>query len=197
MRARIAALLAWLCVAAPALAENRVALVIGNDAYMHIASLEKAKSDAKAYAEALREKGFSVREGYDLNFVQLNAAVASFAASIAPGDTAVFVYSGHGWSDGTQNYLVSIDAPASASEDELAGVTTPIRNGVNGVLDRISARARPCASLSSTPAATIRSHRRRDRRATHLDAASRQWRSRHRERLWCSRQARARVRSIA
>ena len=137
MRARIAALLAWLCVAAPALAENRVALVIGNDAYMHIASLEKAKSDAKAYAEALREKGFSVREGYDLNFVQLNAAVASFAASIAPGDTAVFVYSGHGWSDGTQNYLVSIDAPASASEDELAGVTTPIRNGVNGVLDRI------------------------------------------------------------
>ncbi len=36
-----------------------------------------------------------------------------------------------------RNYLVSVDAPASASEDELAGVTTPIRNGVTGVLDRL------------------------------------------------------------
>jgi simple sugar transport system substrate-binding protein len=126
------------CVAlAPALAENRVALVIGDDAYQHIAPLEKARADAKAYSKALRDKGFRVREGYDLSFIQLNGAIAGFVESIQPGDTAVFVYSGHGWSDGTQNYLVSVDAPASASEDELAGETTPIRNGVNGVLDRI------------------------------------------------------------
>ena len=121
----------------PTFASNRLALVIGNDAYEHIAPLDKAKSDARAYAAMLRERGFAVREGYDLSFVQTNAAVAGFVASITPGDTAVFVYSGHGWSDGAQNYLVSVDAPASASEDELAGETTPIRNGTNGVLDRI------------------------------------------------------------
>jgi hypothetical protein len=132
-----AVLAATLAGCAPAVAENRLALVIGDDAYQHIAPLEKAKADAKAYAEALRDKGFRVREGYDLSFMQLNGAIASFVDSIQPGDTAVFVYSGHGWSDGTQNYLVSVDAPASASEDELAGETTPIRNGVNGVLDRI------------------------------------------------------------
>ena len=122
---------------ASARAENRLALVVGNDAYEHVATLQKAKVDAKGYADVLRAKGFNVREGYDLTFVQLNAMIAGFVASIQPGDTAVFIYSGHGWSDGSQNYLVSVDAPASASEDELAGVTTPIRNGVAGVLDRI------------------------------------------------------------
>ena len=78
-----------------------------------------------------------MREGYDLTRAKFNAAIASFVASIEPGDTAVFVYSGHGWSDGTQNYLIGVDAPRQASEDELAGETIPIRNGVDGVLDRI------------------------------------------------------------
>ena len=126
-----------LAVLASARAENRLALVIGDDAYEHIAPLQKAKVDAAGYAEVLRAEGYKVSEGYDLTFIQLNAAISGFVSSIQPGDTAVFVYSGHGWSDGSQNYLVSIDAPASASEDELAGVTTPIRNGVTGVLDRL------------------------------------------------------------
>jgi len=134
----IAALLAaWaLALAAPACA-NRIALTIGNDDYQNIESLQKAHADAKAYADALREKGFEVREGYDLTRAKLNAAIANFVAAIGPGDTAVFVYSGHGWSDGTQNYLIGVDAPKEASEDELAGETIPIRNGVDGVLDRI------------------------------------------------------------
>ena len=50
---------AWICLAASARAENRLALVIGNDDYQHIDKLQKAKADAKAYAAVLREKGFS------------------------------------------------------------------------------------------------------------------------------------------
>ena len=140
MRAWVAMVLTWLLFAAPALAENKLALVVGNDGYQNIAPLEKARADGAAYAAALREKGFVVEEGYDLTYARMNAAISTFVSGIQPGDTAVFVYSGHGWSDGTQNYLVSIDAPASASEDELAGVTTPVRNGVTGVLDRIERR---------------------------------------------------------
>jgi hypothetical protein len=57
VRAWVVVLLAWICLAASARAENRLALVIA-DNYQHIDKLEKAKADAKAYAAVLREKGF-------------------------------------------------------------------------------------------------------------------------------------------
>src|SRR5271155_5720816 len=93
-----------LCWAAslPARAENRLALVIGEDAYEQIAPLRKAVADARGYAAALREKGYNVSEGYDVKTFDLEAKVAAFIEAIHPGDTAVFVYSGHGWSDGAQ-----------------------------------------------------------------------------------------------
>jgi hypothetical protein len=69
MRAWVVVVLAWLCLAASARAENRLALVIGNDDYQHIDKLQKAVADAKAYAAVLREKGFSVQEGYDLSIL--------------------------------------------------------------------------------------------------------------------------------
>src|SRR5271168_788265 len=128
-------LLAWFCLAIPAQAEKRLALVIGNDSYQHIDKLLKAKADAKGYADLLREKGFSVEDRYDLGFDEMEAAVGEFVEKIEPGDTAVFVYSGHGWSDGAHNYLVGVDAPASASQERLTRLSVPIRNGATGVLD--------------------------------------------------------------
>src|SRR5271169_738485 len=135
MRGFIAGLLAWLCVAESALAEKRLALVIGNDAYQHIDALQKARADAKSYPDLLREKGFSVEDRYDLGFDDMEAAVGEFVEKIEPGDTAVFVYSGHGWSDGAHNYLVGVDAPERASQERLTRLSLPIRNGANGVLD--------------------------------------------------------------
>jgi hypothetical protein len=78
--------------------------------------LRKARADAKSYADLLREKGFSVEDRYDLGFVDMQGAVAEFVEKIEPGDAAVFVYSGHGWSDGSHNYLVGVDAPERASQ---------------------------------------------------------------------------------
>ena len=135
MRAWIVVVLAWLCLAASARAENRLALVIGNDDYQHIDKLQKAVADAKAYAAVLREKGFSVQEGYDLSILDMSGAVADFVEKIHPGDTAVFVYSGHGWSDGAHNYLVGVDAPDRVNQERLTRLSLPLRNGVDGVLD--------------------------------------------------------------
>jgi uncharacterized caspase-like protein len=135
MRGFIAGLLAWLCVAGSALAEKRLALVIGNDSYQHIDALQKARADAKRYAALLREKDSSVEERYDLGFVDMQGAVAEFVEKIEAGDTAVFVYSGHGWSDGAHNYLVGVDAPERASQERLTRLSLPMRNGANGVLD--------------------------------------------------------------
>ena len=134
MRVWIAVLLAWLCCVGSAFAEKKLALVIGNDSYQHIDALRKARADAKSYADLLREKGFSVEDRYDLGFDDMEAAVGEFVEKIEPGDTAVFVYSGHGWSDGAHNYLVGVDAPSSASQERLTRLSLPIRNGATGVL---------------------------------------------------------------
>src|SRR5271170_5120739 len=138
MRAWFAACWILFCLASSALAENRLALVIGNDSYKHIGVLQKAKADAQAYAQLLRDKGFKVREGYDLGLLDMQGAVAAFVEKIQPGDTVVFVYSGHGWSDGSTNYVVGVDAPDFASQEFLARVSLPIRNGFNGVLDDLA-----------------------------------------------------------
>jgi hypothetical protein len=118
-------------------AENRVALAIGEDAYQNLEPLKKAVADATGYADLLATKGFQVRSRHDLTYSQMNTEIAAFVASIQPGDTAVFVYSGHGWSDGSTNYLIGVDAPRSANEDELPGITMPLKNGISGVLNRI------------------------------------------------------------
>src|SRR5277367_5495064 len=141
MRAWFAACWVLFWLASSALAENRLALVIGNDSYKHIQVLQKAKADAKAYAQLLRDKGFTVQEGYDLGFLDLQGAVAQFVEKIQPGDTAVFVYAGHGWSDGSTNYVVGVDAPDVAGQELLARVSLPIRNGLTGVLDDFARKA--------------------------------------------------------
>ncbi len=48
-------------------AQRRVALVIGNSAYVNAGRLANTVRDAKAVAQALRETGFEVTEDYDLN----------------------------------------------------------------------------------------------------------------------------------
>ena len=62
MRAWIGICTLWLCFAAPAFGENRLALVIGNDRDKNIDVLQKAKADAQGYAALLREKGFRSRK---------------------------------------------------------------------------------------------------------------------------------------
>ena len=73
-----------LCWAAslPARAENRLALVIGEDTYEQIAPLRKAVADARAFAGTLREKGYGVSEGYDVKTFDLEAKVAAVVHAV-------------------------------------------------------------------------------------------------------------------
>ena len=50
-------LLLLLLATSPALAERRVALVIGNDAYSHLPKLNNARKDAESMAAKLKELG--------------------------------------------------------------------------------------------------------------------------------------------
>lgn len=132
MRRTIALLL--VLFALPAQAELR-ALVIGNANYAEAPDLANPLADAAGYAETLTSLGFTVTLEEDLDRDGFEVAVIEFADSLAPGDTAVFVYSGHGWSNGAANFLLPTDISVSASQRLAARRSIPLKNGVDGVLD--------------------------------------------------------------
>lgn len=133
----LALLAVFLCLGSPSLAAKRIALVVGNNSYWRIEKLHKSRADARAYASVLRQKGFAVQEGYDLTSAGLDGAVSRFASSLRPDDVALFFYSGHGWSDGSQNYVLGVDASAADTQSALTRISKSLRNGTDGILDRI------------------------------------------------------------
>ncbi|WP_425093040.1 caspase family protein [Tropicimonas sp. S265A] len=127
-------------VSSAADAQTRRALIIGNDTYLEIQSLEKARSDAAGYAELFRRKGFEVTHVEDRDARGMRRSLSAFYDTIMAGDIVAFVYAGHGWSDGRENYLIPTDVPAYASPTLIAAESFPLRNGVNGVVDEIKSR---------------------------------------------------------
>jgi TPR repeat protein len=97
---------------------NRIALVIGNDAYQNVTKLEKAGNDATAMARELRVAGFKVLEHRDLNYRGMVKAVEALVSSITGGDQVVVFFSGHGVQLKTGNYLLPTDIEAH-SESEI------------------------------------------------------------------------------
>jgi uncharacterized caspase-like protein len=94
-----------------ALADKRVALVIGNSAYQNVPSLPNPINDATAIAELLRSAGFDVVDSRaDLGIAVIRRAIREFADVARDADIAVVYYAGHGIEvDGT-NYLIPVDA---------------------------------------------------------------------------------------
>lgn len=97
--------------------ERRVALVIGNQDYRGIRKLENAVADARAMAAQLRERGFQVFDGYDLDRRGMNRLIAEFEASLAARTIAVAYYAGHGVQVGAGNVLIPIDATAQTERE--------------------------------------------------------------------------------
>jgi Caspase domain len=99
----------------PAPAEGRHALVIGIDAYRDITPLQKAVGDAEALKATLEDLGFTVDLVLDADRRALNRAVSEFQSKLAPGDTALIHFSGHGVELDGQNYLLPADIPSPKS----------------------------------------------------------------------------------
>ncbi len=116
------------------------ALIVGNDAYEALPTLAKAEEDAGGYTELFTRKGFVVTTILNAPMAEMRRKLAEFYESIEPGDTVAFIYSGHGWSDGSLNYLVPTDAQLTGSAAVAIEMSIPLKNGVNGILDNIAAR---------------------------------------------------------
>jgi TPR repeat protein len=111
--------------AAPVHAEKRVALVIGNATYQSAAKLANPLNDASDVSAVLKELGFQVIEGFDLEKVTFDRKVRDFAAALQGAAAGIFFYAGHGLQVAGHNYLVPIDAQlttAAALEFEMVRV---------------------------------------------------------------------------
>src|SRR5215217_6756583 len=88
-------LLVSLMAAPEAQADRRVALVIGNSAYVNAAALRNPKNDAADMAETLKTLGFEVELGLDLDQRGLGQIVEKFGRDLDGADVGVFFYAGH------------------------------------------------------------------------------------------------------
>jgi uncharacterized caspase-like protein len=100
----------------PALAERRVALVIGNSAYKYAGVLTNPVNDATDMSAALTKVGFQVIDGMDLDKPSFDRKIREFATSLSGADTGLFFYAGHGLQVAGQNYLVPIDAELNTAD---------------------------------------------------------------------------------
>jgi len=118
--AAFALMLAAACMAlsAPAHAEKRVALVIGNNDYKNVPKLQKAVNDARTMGDTLKQLGFSVMVAENQNRQQFSQTLLAFDHAVAAGDTAFFFYAGHGFEIAGQNYLLPTDVPAATEGQE-------------------------------------------------------------------------------
>ena len=116
--ALLALLFALLTSAAPAVADKRVALLIGNGSYLAVPALANPRNDVKLLESALESAGFDeVRVAFDLGQKPMLKALNAFADVAADADIAVIYYSGHGLEMGGVNYLVPVDATLAADTD--------------------------------------------------------------------------------
>ena len=88
---------------------RRVALVIGNGAYARVRPLPNPPNDARAMAKSLRDIGFVVTEGIDLDRAAMQATIRDFLRDAARSQVAVVYYAGHGVQIDGRNYLVPVD----------------------------------------------------------------------------------------
>jgi uncharacterized caspase-like protein len=113
-----AVLLLSVMTPAAALADKRVALVIGNAAYQNVAPLKNPAADARAMAQLFRDAGFDVVDlKTDVSNAELRRAVRDFTLQANQADIAVVYFSGHGLDLYGSNYLIPVDARLASDLD--------------------------------------------------------------------------------
>src|SRR5262245_47254653 len=126
-----AALAVAALTAGDALAEKRIALVIGNSNYANVGQLTNPANDATAVAGLFEAAGFDVITAKNnLIGTEMRRTFRDFADKSRDADIAVVFYAGHGIEvDGT-NYLLPVDTSLKRDidvEDEAISLDRVVR----------------------------------------------------------------------
>jgi hypothetical protein len=127
-----------LMVASSAGAQSRLAFVVGNDAYRNVNPLQKAVNDARAVSKSLQQLGFRVMLSENLGWRDFIEKFSVFENSIQPGDTAFLFYSGHGVEIDGANFLIPVDAPKVAPEQQT--LLKDVSISTDGLIQRLKSR---------------------------------------------------------
>lgn len=122
MRIRFSILVWTILTAAltPALAEKRVALVIGNSDYQNVTPLTNPSNDAAAIAAILTKANFDVVDSKsNLTGIEMKRTLREFGNKVRDADVAVIYYAGHGIELEGTNYLIPVDAKLEMDTDVL------------------------------------------------------------------------------
>lgn len=112
-------------------AKAKRAFIVGVGDYVELPDLQKTTGDANGYSAVFAEDlGFEVTRLIDPTNIEFLVALEGFLQSIEPGDEVAFIFSGHGWSDGADNYLALRDAPLESSEFALRHQTVSLSSVV-------------------------------------------------------------------
>lgn len=117
---RLLLLLAATLFSLPAIAGERLALVVGNSSYDHVSSLDNPNNDARLVANTLSDLGFTLIGGgpqLDLDKRSFDKAVQEFGTRLQGADVGLFYYAGHGVQVRGDNYLVPVDANPTREAD--------------------------------------------------------------------------------
>jgi hypothetical protein len=100
----------WISIIVPSRAESRLALVIGNSAYVRVTQLANPVKDARAMDQALRGFGFNVIRLENASKAQIEAALAEFMQRLTPDTVSIVYYAGHGIQISGRNFLIPVEA---------------------------------------------------------------------------------------
>jgi uncharacterized caspase-like protein len=112
----------WTCwlFSQPALAEKRVALVIGNSAYKNVSPLRNPANDAAVVAAMFKKAEFDVVDTrLNVSTNEMRRALREFGSAARDADVAVIYYAGHGIELDGNNYLIPVDAVLETDTDVL------------------------------------------------------------------------------
>ena len=115
---------------------KRKALLIGNQNYP-TSPLNNPRKDVADLNAALKEIGFSTTVLIDAGQQAMEMAIGSYIAALKPGDISFFYYTGHGFQDNGNNYLVPTD---------FTGLDRNRAVGLNTAIEAMGAR-NPAASI--------------------------------------------------
>jgi uncharacterized caspase-like protein len=111
------AVVGTLLLASPATAQKRVAFVVGNATYEHAGVLANPVNDANDMEQALKDMGFDVILGLNLDKRGFDAKVRDFSRELIDAETGVFFYAGHGLQVSGHNHLLPVDARLRSERD--------------------------------------------------------------------------------
>lgn len=107
----------FLLLSVPALGAERVALVIGNGAYLRVPTLPNPTRGAADVARALERLDFKVTQVSNGTAADMRKAIVEFGRAAEGSMMAVVFYAGHGMEAGGENWLIPTDAELRSDAD--------------------------------------------------------------------------------